>query len=222
MRHITTACLAALALSATTAHAAFETKETLVHDTTTRVNIDLDAQTVLCSSADYGALFLKVLIPELAALTLLDHQNLGAGAPCVASGLCAPGNMPDDIIDASCPTEDVDINVKAVRLDEIDTTAQTCATYLIERVHVAIRGIDFQHERSAPLGSRPFSDCVAAAPTAPSTGETDAPADAPGTAIDPETGGCSTGRGAGWGLALLGLAACRTRRRRGDLARLWQ
>ena len=45
----------------------------------------------------------------LAALTLLDHQNTGAGAPCVAAGMCEPGNEPADIIDPSCKTETVAI-----------------------------------------------------------------------------------------------------------------
>src|SRR4051812_369483 len=87
--------------------------ETLIHDTTTSVEIKLDASTVLCSAADYGALYLKVGLPELAGLTLLDHQNVGAGAPCVAAGACKPGNMPSDIIDPAHATETVDINVKA-------------------------------------------------------------------------------------------------------------
>src|SRR5262249_16938805 len=63
-----------------------EYKEEVVHQTTTPVEVALNEQTVLCSHADYSALYLKVLIPKLASLTLLNHQNAGAGAPCVAAG----------------------------------------------------------------------------------------------------------------------------------------
>lgn len=152
--------VALLASSASLAAAETTYTETLIHDTTTQVDVQLDASTVLCSAADYGALYLKVGMPELAKLTLLDHQNIGAGAPCVAAGVCEQGHMPEDIIDAAHPTENVAINVKAVRFDEADSVAKTCTTTLIERVHVNIRGFDFTHERQAPLGSRKFEDCA--------------------------------------------------------------
>ncbi|HUS33394.1 MAG TPA: hypothetical protein VMZ53_33055 [Kofleriaceae bacterium] len=214
--------------------------ETVVTDTTTAVDLKLDSSTVLCSSADYGALFLKVLIPDLARLTLLDHQNLGAGAPCVASGQCMPGNMPSNVIDAAHPTAHVLVNVKEVRADEGDPVAQTCTTTLIERVHVNIRGIDFFHERQAPLGTRPFSDCATSS-TDPGTGSGSGSGTDPGAgsgsgsdgsddsaaddpyagANDPKTGGCSAsvaGSSSGsaalsFGLVALGAIIARRRRR---------
>jgi uncharacterized protein (TIGR03382 family) len=196
--------------------------ETVVHDTTTNVDLTLDESTVLCSSADYGALFLKVLIPQLAQLTLLDHQNTGAGAPCVASGLCEAGNEPSDIIDSSDPNETVAVNVKAVRQDMVDTDAQTCDTYLIERVNVTIRGIAFTHERTAPLGSRAYSDCVTSQPATddpddpPSTDDPDAMGEPAGDEVSEPGGGCSTTGGSGSlaGLVLVGLALAGRRRRR--------
>lgn len=220
MRHFP-AAFACVALLSGSALAEPVFNETVVHDTTTTVEIDLDASTVLCSSADYGALFLKIGIPELAKLTLLDHQNIGAGAPCVAAGVCAPGNQPEDILDPTKPTESVDINVKAIRLDEADADAQTCTTTLIERVHVNVRGFDFRHERQAPLGSRPFADCVST-PTPPTDepadqptdDPSDTPADDPGTVAEPKSGGCSTSGGStGLVLALGALVTLRRRRR---------
>lgn len=209
--------------AAATARAELAYHETLVHDTTTAVEITLDESTVLCSSADYGALFLKVGMPELAAVTLLDHQNIGAGAPCVAAGLCVPGNMPSDIIDAADPTETVDINVKALRGDSTDSTAQTCETYLIERVRVVIRGVEFTHERTAPLGSRPFADCVSSSvadpgsqsATEPEPTTEDGKADAHDT-VEPTPGaGCSaTAGGSSSALAALMLGAVAVLRRR--------
>jgi hypothetical protein len=202
--------LALIPLAASPAAADTTYNETVVTDTTTPVDLQLDSSTVLCSSADYGALFLKVLIPDLAHLTLLDHQNLGAGAPCVAAGQCSPGHMPSDIIDPAHPTERVDVNVQELRADEADSTAQTCTTTLIERVHVTIRGIDFVHERQAPLGTRAFSDCV----TSSAAIGSDAPADDPGSAApEPKTGGCTTGGGSG-GLIVAASALVLVRRRR--------
>jgi uncharacterized protein (TIGR03382 family) len=212
-----------LAGSLSTAIAVPAYNETVIHDTTTNVEIDLDASTVLCSAADYGALFLKILIPELANLTLLDHQNTGAGAPCVAAGSCAPGNMPEDIINSSCPTETVAINVLALRADSTDSDTQTCETYLIEKVKVTIRGVDFFHQREALLGSRPFADCVTSTvapepePVTPDRVDPDDDKADQYSAQEPSGGGCSsTGAPGSSGLAvlLLGSLVAGGRRRR--------
>ncbi len=214
--------LGLLAASASVASAFPTYEETLVHDTTTAVEVALNANTVLCSAADYGALYLKIGLPELAKLTLLDHQNIGAGAPCVAAGICTTGNMPEDLIDPAHPTETVQINVKAFRADEADAAADTCTTSLVERVAVTVRGIEFTHERMAPLGSRKFADCAQPAAvgsgSAVGTGSgSDGKAD--GETVDsPSSGaGCSaTGSGAGASglFMILGAALLRRRRRR--------
>jgi uncharacterized protein (TIGR03382 family) len=207
--------------------------ETTVHDTTTNVEVELNANTVLCSSADYGALYLKILIPQLARLTLLDHQNLGAGAPCVAAGMCEPGNEPSDIIDPSDPKDTVAINVKAIRVDEADADTQTCNTSLTEKVKVTIRGVDFFHERWATLGTRPYSDCVSTPvvdpdPTGEGTGSGSGSGSGEGEgegegeqgkpdrpSVEEPNGGCSaTGTGSfGSLLFALGLVGRRRRRR---------
>jgi len=215
MHHLSRLSFLSLGLvagSISVATAAPTTTETVVHDTTTPVQVALDPQTVLCSAADYSATFLKVLIPDLARLTLLDHQNLGAGAPCVAAGVCEPGRMPEDVIDPARPTETVDVHVQAVRRDVADVDAQTCTTTLIERVDVDIRGITFRHERQAPLGSRPYADCGGTA--VPSDPFADLPADAPGTAAAPPADvGCDAGGGSAGLLVGLGaLVAVRRRR----------
>jgi hypothetical protein len=209
MLHLARISTVLLALTATAA-AEPVVRETVVHDTTTHVNIKLDASTVLCSSADYGALFLKILIPELSGITLLDHQNTGAGAPCVAAGPCKPGNMPSDILDPYDATEAVAINVKAVRIDEVDSTAQTCTTTLREVVNVDIRGTEFKHERFSSLGERPISDCVA---PAPATNEPKT--DDPGKTVEPPAGGgCNTSGGHGVLLLLILGAVIAANRRR--------
>src|SRR5262245_43727701 len=139
MQHLARASLFGFAVVAGTASLAAATPvtaETVVHNRSTRVQIGLDSSTVLCSAADYGATYLKIGMPGLARLTLLDHQNTGAGAPCVQAGPCQAGNMPSDIIDAARPNEWVSINVKEVRIDESDAAAQTCNTTLSERVRV--------------------------------------------------------------------------------------
>jgi len=209
------------------AQAAVLVNETLVHETTTSVELELTPETVLCSQADYSLPVLKVLIPELAHLTLLDHQNFGAGAPCVAAGACGPdGLAAEDVLDPDDLVDTVDIRVQAVRVDTVDAEQETCSTSLIERVHVDIRGLEFQHERSASLGSRPYSDCLLSqggeAPTEEPAGP-DLPADEPAPVSDESSpvaattdrGGCSLGtRAASSTFAALPLALLFLGRRR--------
>jgi len=190
--------------------------ETVVHDTTTEVEVKLDSSTVLCSAADYGATFLKILIPDLGRITLLDHQNTGAGAPCVASGPCEPGNEPSDIIDANDLHETVEVNVKAIRGDESDADTQTCTTYLTEKVKVTIRGKDFVHERFAQLGTRPYADCVTShVQPDPDPDEGEGKTDYGTPRVEEPSGGCNVGGGStSFAGLLLGLAAITRRRRR--------
>lgn len=228
----TVAASLTLALSST-ASAAWESRHELVHETTTTVDIALTPETVLCSHADYSASFLKVLIPELAAITLLDHQNTDAGAPCVAAGECAPfgDHAPADILDDADTTETVAITVRATRQDDIDHDAQTCTTSLVERVDLQIRGVPFAHERWSALGSRPYGDCTSSpdddddpATDDPATGDDvdDDKADTYGSgdaapSDDPGTAGCTAaGTSSSVGLALLvvGLAFASLLRRR--------
>lgn len=223
MRMHTTTLAASLVLGlASSAGAAVESHEELVHDTTTSVDLLLTPETVICSHADYSATFLKVLIPQLASITLLDHQNSDAGAPCVAAGECAPfgDHAPSDILDEADTSETVDIRVRAVRVDAIDHDAETCTTALRERVHLEIRGVRFAHERWADLGSRPYADCISSVgddDLAPS-GDGDGKADELGAAEEaPGSGGCaaaSSGGSAGLALVILGMVVAFRRRRR--------
>ena len=224
MRISTYTLAASLVLGlASSAGAAVETREELVHQTTTSVDLVLTPETVICSHADYSANFLKVLIPQLASITLLDHQNTDAGAPCVAAGECAPfgDHAPSDILDEADTSETVDITVRAARIDEIDHEAQTCTTTLRERVDLEIRGVPFSHERWASLGSRPYGDCTASA-----GGDGDQPpaSDGGGKADDLGTGeedsgsaGCAaagSGGSSALALVILGMTAATFRRRR--------
>jgi len=142
----------------------FEMKEKIVKIKTSEVEVALNEQTVLCSAADYSGYFLKVLIPQLADLTVFNHRNIGAGAPCVAAGPCDlfgnGGNTPDDIIDPNRPTELIKIKVTLKKLFLIDNQKKTCTVSLQEDVATQIRGKAFIHSRSRGIGSRDLEDCL--------------------------------------------------------------
>ncbi len=170
-----------------------------VHTSKTLLDVKLDANTVSCSGGD-----LKVTAPKLAALTLMSHNDFTLMAPALSAGACEPGKMPADIIDDSDPFESLEVVVKAVRQDRVDTDFQSCTTYLVERVETTIRGVEFSQERSTWLGSRPVAPCNGA----------DSPADAPGQAVEPSTNSCAASRGGSSWFALLLALGLVVRRRR--------
>lgn|GEM_PF-1267162 len=139
----------------------------LLYDVTHHLEVALNENTVLCSWADYAGEFLKVLIPELADITLLDHQNRGAGAPCLGAGSCRGpwfpnGHLPSDIINPEKPTEKIALTVKVFRqtYKTMDQAGKEgCEVQIVEELKSNIRGVDFYHLRQKHLGERSISDC---------------------------------------------------------------
>ena len=141
--------------------ASFEQRSQVISVRTVDLKVLLDQTTVLCSQADYGAEFLKILITDLAKLTLLDHRNRGAGAPCIGAGMCSqfPGDqlpLPGDILDTAQPYANIQLEIKLTRLSDIDQVKKTCQATLVEELKSKVRGLNFFHRRQADLGQRHF------------------------------------------------------------------
>ncbi|MGZ6488127.1 MAG: hypothetical protein ACXWQQ_16420, partial [Pseudobdellovibrio sp.] len=60
-----------------------------------KLPVDIAEGKVKLSRAGYSMPLVKILVPELAGITLLDHRNVGEGAPCMAS---YDAKTPDEII----------------------------------------------------------------------------------------------------------------------------
>ena len=128
----------------------------IVSDRTTDVNVDLNAKTVKCSAADYSMPMLKVLIPGLADLTVLNHRNTKEGAPCVAAGRC--GTLgPQDILKSGEGSDRVPVRVVLKKVVSIE--GEVCHVSLVETVTTQIRGLAFFHERYQEVADRAAADC---------------------------------------------------------------
>jgi len=145
----------------------FERNEVVLHEKHQTLTVALNPSTVICSRADYSMPMLKVLLPGLEDITLLDHQNRGAGAPCVTTGeICQfnPANnnfaKPDDILQGRNGDELIAVDVKVSRIEMIDHANKVCTVQMRETVDTEIRGKKLTHERVADLGDRPYTDCV--------------------------------------------------------------
>jgi hypothetical protein len=130
---------------------------TLLSDKTTNVDVDLDAKTVKCSAADYSGPMLKVLIPGLADVTVLNHRNTREGAPCIAAGRCGPQLGPKTILSKGEGSEKVPVRVQLHKLVSLE--GEICHVTLVETVTTAIRGVPFFHERTQDVADRPAADC---------------------------------------------------------------
>jgi hypothetical protein len=133
-----------------------EPEGTLIADKTTFVDVVLNKKTVKCSAADYQAPMLKVLIPALAELTVLNHRNTAEGAPCVSAGRCFEMG-PETILGGGEGTERVPVRVVLRKVATRDAAA--CRVELIESVSTPIRGTEFFHERRQVVAGRVNEDC---------------------------------------------------------------
>lgn len=144
------------AAAAPKAAVAAELDGKVVSDRTTDVEVDLNAKTVKCSAADYSGPMLKVLVPGLADLTLLNHRNTREGAPCIAAGRCGAVG-PQDILKSGDGVESIPVRVVLKKVLSLD--GEVCHVTLVETVTTKIRGIAFFHERMQEVADRAAADC---------------------------------------------------------------
>lgn len=129
----------------------------VIRDRTTTVSVDLNDQTVKCSAADYSAPMLKVLVPALAGLTILNHRNTAEGAPCLAAGQCKGNVGPRQILKLGAAVEQIPVRV--VLKKELALDGAVCRVSLVETVTTKIRGVAFFHERREDVAERVAADC---------------------------------------------------------------
>lgn len=145
------------ALQATARAAKTKAELAVVSDRTTTVSTPINDKTVKCSAADYSGPMLKVLVPGLADLTVLNHRNTREGAPCVAAGRCGAQLGPQSILKSGAGVDDVKIRV--ILRKETAIEGQVCRVSLIETVATTIRGVEFHHERVQEVAERTAADC---------------------------------------------------------------
>lgn len=121
-----------------------------------QLNVDISTTKLKWSKADYSSPVVKVLVPELADVTLLDHRNTGEGAPCLAS---YEASSPEDVIQNNPAIEKVPFEVTLLKDAELDDGSSVCRVTLTELIKGHIRGFEFRHDRSLLVGNRHKDDC---------------------------------------------------------------
>ena len=131
--------------------------ESVVRDETTDVDVELNAATVKCSVSGYSAAMLKILVPALADLTVLDHRNISEGAPCIAAGRCDGNLGPQNILQSGDGTDVIPVRVVLKKTAQLE--GAVCRVFLVETVTTQVRGVPFFHERRQEVASRKAEDC---------------------------------------------------------------
>jgi hypothetical protein len=142
--------------------------ETVISDTTTEIELDLNTETVQCLVGDYGANSLKIVVPQIKHLAYLDHTSRGAPGPCINAGFCK--SSPDStrlgqttdyrlpaLHDVNKPTEIVQLRV--VKKEVADISNGRCVRGYKEEVSATVRGTQFYHQAQIPLASLPLDQC---------------------------------------------------------------
>lgn len=132
----------------------------VVHDTTTRVSLRLDDETVFCSAIGYGVSFLKVSMPDLDRLARFDHRADPAGLPCAAAGACTDDFGPQSILQGRPGHEAVDVRVTLREFLRVDVERQRCRRWFQEDVEAVVRGVTLRHRVESDVEPVPFEQCV--------------------------------------------------------------
>jgi hypothetical protein len=104
----------------------------------------------------YGTLTGKILIPELAEQSLLNHRNDGEEAPCLSG---PSKGMKPIAIDNTLLPEIVPVEIKVLNEFHINQEKRICKVILIESVEAEVQGVRFRHRLVKDNGFRYIKDC---------------------------------------------------------------
>jgi hypothetical protein len=157
MRKLTMMVVAALCLMGS-AQAETNLTETnvILSQRTVNLQVDISTARVKLSRAGYSVPLVKVLVPGLADVTLLNHRNEGEGAPCLAT---YETHDPAAVIQDHPAVEQVPFTVTLTKRLVANQFEQKCRVGLIETVNGKIRGFEFVHSRFQAIGERKPEDC---------------------------------------------------------------
>ena len=131
-----------------------------ISETITPLIVTVDASTVRCSAIDYMAPEVKINIPQLKGITLFDHENRGAGGPCMTAGACTADFTPERVIDPEHPEVAISLRINLDKVATINHVEKTCVVSIREQLFSTINGHDFDHTRSGQLTQRSYEDCL--------------------------------------------------------------
>ena len=118
---------------------------------------EINAGKIKLTALGYQTKLIKVINPELAAHTVLNHRNEGEDGPCLFT---LNAWQIEDVVQGNPATEDIDFTITLSKQLIRDEENGVCKVKLLEDVTAEIRGFHFQHHLSSDLPDRILEDCM--------------------------------------------------------------
>lgn len=131
-----------------------QSSQTVVSQKVVTIPVDLNTAKLKFTNLGYSVPLVKVIVPELAGETLLNHRNEGEDGPCLFT---YDAFKVDDVLQDNPEVIDTKFTIKLTR--SIFVLHNVCKVTLIETVEADIRGFLFQHSLSTPMPDRIIEDC---------------------------------------------------------------
>lgn len=135
--------------------------ERVLRDTTTKIALALNTDTVFCSALGYSVSFLKVSVPDLDWLAHFDHRVEAAGLPCAAAGACSETVTPEGLLAGNPALSVVPVRVVLTEKLTLDTSARTCSRQLVEKVTIQLADRVLRHSAEGDIELWPYEKCAA-------------------------------------------------------------
>lgn len=135
----------------------FAQTETLVSEKNVVVPVDIGTSKIKFTNLGYGSTSLvKVIVPELAEHTILNHRNEGEDGPCLFTW----GAMQvRDVVQGNPEIVDTKFKITLKKSSFINFE-NVCKMKVIEYLSAEIRGFHFEHRVVHDLPDRVAADCL--------------------------------------------------------------
>ncbi len=134
------------------------------------ISLQSDGISFKWTELGYGALTHKVIIPELAKHTLLNHRNDGEDGPCLRSDFVQIGDQvmsaENVLLEEGSPNDnkanlpkDIHVKIQVKNNYIVDKAQGVCKVQLIEDIRTVINNEEFYHVLVQDIGFRFIEDC---------------------------------------------------------------
>ena len=121
------------------------------------IPVDIGTAKIKFTNLGYGSTyFVKLIVPELAAHTILNHRNLGEDGPCLVT---YETKSVDDVVNSNPEVVNAKFSITVKKRRHLNR-ANICEMYLEEYVETKIRGFTFRHLLNHRLPDRVAEDCI--------------------------------------------------------------
>tara|TARA_R110000868_G_scaffold132380_2_gene343108 strand:- start:38190 stop:38642 length:453 start_codon:yes stop_codon:yes gene_type:complete len=127
----------------------------IMSEKTVTLPVDISTTRLKFTNLGYSNFLVKVIVPELAEHTVMNHRNSGEDGPCLFT---YEAFQIDDVIQDNPIVEDIDFKITLVK--ESVVQGDVCKVTLTENVHAQIRGFFFQHSLTTQMPDRIPADCI--------------------------------------------------------------